>query len=98
MRNTFSIVSFGPIVSCSRVSKDKVVWPKKLSVGPGSDRVHGAGLKVKENGAGHVLAPTCLVVVDIDPLQLQIRGAIVVTSTVDAMLIRYDFPELVQKE
>ena len=42
----------------------------------------------------HVLAPGGLVVVDIDPLELEVAGALVAAGGVDAVLIRDDLPEL----
>ena len=62
------------------------------------DAVHGAGLEVHQHGSGHELAaghelvplglllgrqPHRLVVVHIDPLQLQLRGARVGPGGVD---------------
>ena len=58
------------------------------------DAVHGAGLEVHQHGAGHVLAAARLVVVHIDPLELEVGGAGVGASGVDAVLVRDDFPEL----
>ncbi len=37
-------------------------------------------------------------IVDVDPLQLQIGGAIVVASAVDAMLVRDNLPELEEEK
>ena len=40
------------------------------------DAVHGARLEVHQDGPGDVLAAGGLVVVDVDPLQLEVRGAL----------------------
>ena len=49
-------MSLGPVVSGSRLSKNEVVGSEDLSEGSGSDRVHGAGLQVDEDGAGNIFA------------------------------------------
>ena len=64
-------MSLGPVVSGSRLSKDEVVWSEDLSVGSGSDRVHGAGLKINKNCAGNVFASGSFIVVNVDTLQLK---------------------------
>ena len=54
--NTFGVVALGPVVARAGLSENKVVRSEDLSVRSGSDRVHGAGLQVDEDGPGHVLA------------------------------------------
>ena len=39
--------------------------------------VHGAGLQIHEDGAGHVAAASGLVVVNVDALQLEVRVTVV---------------------
>ena len=85
---------FSPVISCSRLSKHKVVRSEDLAIGPGPHAVHGAGLQVHQHGSGHVLAAAGLVVVDIDPLQLEVRGASIGAGGIDTVLIRDDLPEL----
>ena len=91
---TFCVVALGPVVSGSGLSENEVVWPEDLSVGSGADGVHGAGLEVDEDGAGHVLAAAGLIVVDVDALELEVGGADVGAGGVDAVLVGDDFPEL----
>ncbi|KAH1007632.1 hypothetical protein HUJ04_004844, partial [Dendroctonus ponderosae] len=55
----FCVVAFGPVISCSALSKDKVVWPENLSEWTRTDGVHGARLEINEHGSGHVL-PTAV--------------------------------------
>ena len=90
-------MTLGPVVASSRLSKHEVVRSEDGSVGSRSHRVHGARLKVHQHSSGHVLATAGLVVVDIDPLQLQLRLANIGASGVNTMLIRDDLPELHQK-
>ena len=88
------VVAFGPVVAGARLAEHEVVGAEDLAVGAGSDGVHGPGLEVHEHGARDVAAAAGLVEVDVDPLQLQVRVAMVCACRVDAMLITYHFPEL----
>ena len=88
------VVTLGPVVPSSRLSKDKVVRSEDLTKGSGPHTVHGPWLQVHEDGPGHVLASTGLVVVDVDPLQLEVRVPMVGASGVDTMLIRDYLPKL----
>ena len=90
-------MTLGPVVPSSRLSKHEVVRSEDLSEWSRSDRVHGARLQVHQHSSGHVLATAGLVVVDIDPLQLQVRLSNIGASGVNTMLIRDDLPELQQK-
>ncbi len=56
-------------------------------------RVHSTRLEINKHSAGHVLAASGLVVVDVDALELQIRVAVVGACGVNAMFVRNDFPE-----
>ena len=90
-------MSLGPVVSSSRLSKNKVVRSEELSIGSSPHRIHGAGLQIKKDSPWDIFAHAGLVVVDIDPLKLQVRGTIIITGSVDAVLIRNDLPELKKK-
>ena len=68
--------------------------PEELPIGPGPDTVHGAGLQVHKDGSGDVLPTTGLVVVHIDPLELEVGLPLVGPGGVDAMLVADDLPEL----
>jgi hypothetical protein len=57
-----------------------------------TDRVHGSGLEVDEDGAGHIFASGGLVVVDVDALELDVAGALVGAVGLDAVLLRDDLP------
>ena len=43
--------------------------------------------QVNENGPGNVASPRCLVVVHIDPVELQLTLAAVLSGRIDSMLI-----------
>ena len=87
-------MTLGPVVASSRLSEHEVVRSEDLSEWSGSDRVHGARLKVHQHSSGHVLATAGLVVVDVDSLQLQLRLANIGASGVNTMLIRDYLPKL----
>ena len=87
-------MTLGPVVTSSRLSKDKVVRSEDLTKRSRSDAVHGSWLQVHQDGPGHVLAPGSFVVVDIDSLQLKLGGTSIGSSWVNAVLVRDDFPEL----
>jgi hypothetical protein len=44
--SSFSIMSFGPIVSGSGLSENEVIWSKELSEWSGSDGIHGTWFKI----------------------------------------------------
>ena len=50
--------------------------------------------KCMKTHPGNIFASSGLVVVDVDPLQLEVGGAAVGASGVDAVLVRDDLPEL----
>ena len=87
-------MALGPVVPCPGLAEHKVVRPEDLAEGAGPDGVHGAGLQVHQDGPGHVLPAAGLVVVNIDPLQLEVRGPSVGSGGVDSVLVRDYFPEL----
>ena len=77
----------GPVVAGPGLPEHEVVGAEDLTEGAGPHAVHGAGLQVHQHGAGHVLAAARLVVVDVDPLQLQLGLASVGAGGVDTMLV-----------
>ena len=87
-------MSLGPVVTSSGLPEHEVVRPEDLAEGAGPDGVHGAGLQVHQDGPGDVLPTAGLVVVHIDPLQLEVGLPSVGTGGVDAVLVGDDLPEL----
>jgi len=87
-------MSFSPVVSGSRLSKNKVVRPEDLTVWPRPNWVHCTGFKIDKDGPGDILSSWGFVVVDVDALQLEVGVSVISTSGVDAVLVRDDFPEL----
>ena len=79
--------NLGPVVSSTRLSEDEVVGSEDLAERSGPDRVHCSGLQIDEDSSGHVFATGSLVVVDIDPLELEVGVSVVGSSGVDTVLI-----------
>merc|ERR1719217_178455 len=88
------VMTLRPVVPGSRLTEHEIVRTEELTEGARAHAVHGAGLQVHQDRAGDVAPTRGLVVVDIDPLQLQIRVAVVGPSWVDAVLIADHLPEL----
>ncbi len=92
--STLRVVPLGPVVAGPTLPEDEVVGSEDLSEGAGADRVHGPGLQVEKDGAGHVLAARRLIVVDVDALELQVRVAVVGSGRVDPVLVGDNLPKL----
>jgi hypothetical protein len=92
--SSFSVVTLGPVVTSSSLSKDKVVGSEEGSVRSSSDGIHSSRFKINQDGSGDVLASSGFVVVDVDSFELEVRVSRVVSSGVDSVFVRDDFPEL----
>jgi hypothetical protein len=66
--STLCVMSLGPVVSCSSLSKHEVVWPENLTIGTRPDTVHGTRLQIHEDSTGDIASTASLIVVDIDAL------------------------------
>lgn len=91
---TFSVMSLSPIVSGTALSEHKIVRSEDLAEWSGTDRVHGAGFEIDENGTGYVFAAGRLIVVNVDAFELEVGVAVVGAGGVDAVLVGDDLPEL----
>jgi len=91
---TLSVVTLGPVVTGTSLTEHEVVGAEDLTEGTGADRVHGTGLQIDQDGAGHVLATGGLVEVHVDALQLQVGVTVVGTSGIHPVLVGDDLPEL----
>ena len=88
------VVTLGPVVPSSRLAKHEVVRTKKSSIRSRPHAIHGSWFQIHQDGSWHIFASTSLVVVDVDPLQLEVRVPMVGASGVDTMLIRDYLPKL----
>ena len=83
-----------PVIPGARLPEHEVIRPENLPERPGSEGVHRSGLQIHEDGARDVLAAAGFVVIDVDPLELEIWVAAVLAGGVDGVLAADYFPEL----
>lgn len=74
---TLSVMALGPVVSSTGLPENEVVGTEELAKGARTDRVHGTGLEINEDGTGNILVSGGFVEVNIHALQLEVRSAIV---------------------
>jgi hypothetical protein len=53
-------VATGKVVSCILLPRDELLWVEELAVRASANLVDDSGLKVDEDGPGHMLAGTSL--------------------------------------
>ena len=94
---TFCVVAFGPVVSSSRLSKNKVVRSKYLSVGSRSHGVHGSRFKIDEYCTGNIFATRGFIIINVDAFQLEVAVSVISTGRVNSVLVGDDFPKLEKK-
>ena len=91
--STLGVVTLGPVVAGTGLAEHEVVGPEELTKRSGSHGVHGSGLKIHKDSSGDVAATSGFVVVDVDPLELEVRVTVVGTGGVNSVLIGDDLPE-----
>ena len=92
--SSFSVVALSPVVSGTGLSEDEVVGSEKLTEGSSSDGVHGSGFQIHKDGSGDVSSTGGLIVVDVDPLQLEVGVTVVRAGGVNSVFVGDDLPEL----
>ena len=90
---SLGVVTLGPVVAGSGLSEDEVVGSEELTEGSGSDWVHGSWFKIHKDSSGDVPSSGGFVVVDIDPLELEVGVSVVGTGGVNSVLVGDDLPE-----
>lgn len=93
--SAFGIMTFRPIVTGTGLSEDKVIGTEDLAVGARSDAVHGSRFKIHKHSSRNVPSSRGLVVIDIDPLELDVRVSktVVLSGWIYAVLVTYNLPE-----
>ncbi|WVZ18202.1 hypothetical protein V8G54_005524 [Vigna mungo] len=88
-------MTFRPIVTGTGLSEDKVIGTEDLAVGARSDAVHGSRFKIHKHGSGNVPPARGLIVIDIDPLELDVRVSktVVLSSWIYSVLVADYLPE-----
>ena len=92
--SSLCIMTFSPVVSCSSLSKYKIIWSKKLSKGPSSNRIHSSWFQIHEHSSGDISASSSLVKVNVNSFQLEIRLTMIWSCWINTMFIWNDFPKL----
>ena len=92
--SSLGVVALGPVVSGTVLSEHEVIGAEELAEGSSADGVHGTGLKIHEDGTGHVAAASGLVEVHVDALQLKVGVTVVGSSGIHTVLVGDNLPEL----
>jgi len=87
-------VTLGPVVTSTILAEHEVIGAEKLAEGTGTDRVHGSGLQIHEDGTGNISATGGLIEVHVDALQLKIGIAVVGAGWVNTVLVGDNLPKL----
>jgi len=66
--STFGVVTLSPVITGSGLAEDKVIGAEELTEGTGTDRVHGTGLQIHKDSAGHIATTGGLVEIYVDAL------------------------------
>ena len=90
---TFGVVTFGPVITGTGLSEDKVIGAEQLTEGSGTDGIHGTRFQIHKDGTRDVTTAGGFVKVNVDAFQLKIGITVVGTGGVDTVLVGDDFPE-----
>jgi hypothetical protein len=92
--SSFCVMSFGPVITCTWLTKDEIIGSKKLTERTGTNWVHSPWFKVHQDCSWDISASCCLIEVNIYSFKLEIRVSMISTGRINTMFIRNDFPEL----
>jgi hypothetical protein len=70
--SSFGIVTFSPVVSCSGLSENEVVWSVELTEWSSSDGIHGSWFKIHEDSSWNVSSSSGFIEINVDSLELKI--------------------------
>lgn len=86
-----------PIIFGTGLTKNEVIGAKDLAIRAWSDAAHGTRSEIHKHSPGYVPATGNLIVIDIDPLELDIRFGLVATAVlscgINVVLVADYFPE-----
>mmetsp|Transcript_14538 Transcript_14538/g.26319 ORF Transcript_14538/g.26319 Transcript_14538/m.26319 type:complete len:221 (+) Transcript_14538:745-1407(+) len=63
---SFRVMTFCPVVSCARLSKDKVIRSKECAIFSSTNRIHGSRFKIGKNGTRNIASCLPFIVVHVD--------------------------------
>ena len=92
--SSFSVVTFGPVVTGTTLPEDEVVWSEELTERSGSDWVHGSWFKIHKDCSWDVSTTGCFVEINVDSFELKIWVSVIGTSWVNSVFVWDDLPEL----
>jgi len=70
--SSFSVVTFSPVVSCSGLSENEVVWSEELTEWSSSDGIHGSWFEIHEDGSWNVSSSSGFIEINVDSFELKI--------------------------
>jgi hypothetical protein len=70
--SALSVVTLGPVITGASLAEDKVVGAEELTEWTCANTVHGAWLKVHQDGTWHVPAARGLIEVHVDAFELEV--------------------------
>mmetsp|Transcript_22833 Transcript_22833/g.34274 ORF Transcript_22833/g.34274 Transcript_22833/m.34274 type:complete len:314 (-) Transcript_22833:77-1018(-) len=91
--SSLSIVTLGPVVTSTRLSKDKVIRAEDLAHVTSANGVHCSWLQIRQNRSGDVASVHTLVEVHVDSFELEVKVAAIGTIALDAVLLGHNLPE-----
>ena len=86
-------MTFCPVITCTSLSENKVIWAEKLTEWSSTNGVHGSWFEIHKDGSWNVSSTSGFVVVNVDSLELEIRVTVISTGWVNTVFVRDDFPE-----
>ncbi|MFS7986979.1 hypothetical protein Hanom_Chr11g01016631 [Helianthus anomalus] len=87
-------MTFRPIITGTGLPKHKVIRPEDLTVSSRSETVHRSWLQIHKHSAWNKPSAASLIVIHINPLELQLRISSVLSSHIDTVFCTNYLPEL----
>ena len=91
--STFSVMTFGPVVTSSSLSENEVIGSEELTEWSSSDGVHCSWFEVHKNSSWDESTTSSFVIIDVDSFELEVGITMISTGWVDSVFIGDDFPE-----
>jgi len=86
-------MTFGPVITSSGLSENKVVWSEKLSEWSGSNGVHGSRFEIHKDSSWYESTSSSFIEIDINSFELKVGVSMISTCWVNTVFVRDDFPE-----
>ena len=79
---TFSVMTFGPVVTLTGLTENKVIRTEQLTKWTSAHGIHGTRFQIHEDGTWNITSASGFVVVHVDTLQLQVAVTLVVMQII----------------